>query len=237
MSIPVKAIVAQDYIEGTKSYILKYFPIRVDYKDGMWKFGNLDPHLEFLYGGYDLVEFCIKINEFGLYEIARLPENCNKEKDLNYELLTGSKFHTLFSLISRVIPHTEEIYDMHTRTLCPKDDTSPLEYMFLISSFWKEIKKSPNDSNIKKLLDNRSNKGYIYIAELDGCIKVGFSKNVTQRLNSYKTSNMNVKLLYSVRSTFGKEKAFHTIYNNGKEKYQIGSEHIIISNLLKHIKN
>ena len=238
MSITVNPVVTQDYIPEIESYILKDFPIRADYRDGMWTLGNLDPHLKFLDTnlaflniGQDLDNNLIRIGMDGLYEIAKIPSGNFSGKDIEFYLLTSDNFLEIFHPVSMSLPHTDEIYDSHTKILNPKNHQYLFTSAMYLSKFWNKI--SQKIETKAKLIVSKI--GFIYVVELDGYIKVGFSKKVNQRLKSYKTSSVKVNLIYKTRATIQDEKAFHRIYNKSIEKYQKGTENKIINNLKLHM--
>lgn len=61
--------------------------------------------------------------------------------------------------------------------------------------------------------------GWMYMAQLDGCIKIGYSNDPENRVQSFSTSNMSAKMLHKKKATIQDEKAFHKLHNNGKEQY------------------
>ncbi|MGL5075844.1 MAG: hypothetical protein ACRDBG_08375 [Waterburya sp.] len=70
----------------------------------------------------------------------------------------------------------------------------------------------------KSLFANQK-EGVLYLVELDGCLKIGFSTNIDERLKAYKTSSFIVKLLAIRSSNISEEKAIHKKINNSQEKY------------------
>jgi hypothetical protein len=63
--------------------------------------------------------------------------------------------------------------------------------------------------------------GFIYAVKLDGCVKVGFSQDVYQRLKAYSTGSYTTEIIYTKSATQSEERQFHKKYNNNQEKYDI----------------
>lgn len=59
----------------------------------------------------------------------------------------------------------------------------------------------------------KTRKGLIYLVELDGCLKVGFSTNLNQRLKTFKTCNSKVNLIAKKEGLMADEQE---IFNNLK---------------------
>ncbi len=84
----------------------------------------------------------------------------------------------------------------------------------------------------KKQKADLSPKGFVYAVKLDGCIKVGFSKDVEQRLKAYRTGSFSVELIYTAIATQNEERQFHKKYNSNQEKYDLEA----ISELFKLLR-
>jgi len=76
--------------------------------------------------------------------------------------------------------------------------------------------------------------GYIYMFELDGCLKIGFSTNIEKRAKAFSVSNNKVDLLYYKKATLQQELCFHRKHNNSSEKYPLDRKNELLS-LLKTI--
>lgn len=69
--------------------------------------------------------------------------------------------------------------------------------------------------------------GFMYVIQLDGCIKVGFSTDVKARMQQFESTSMRVDLLHKVPALLSQEKEFHKLFNNKSEKYRQSATSII----------
>jgi hypothetical protein len=89
-------------------------------------------------------------------------------------------------------------------------------------------KVGSNENNILKPSQPKEHKqGFIYVIQLDGCIKVGFSTDVDTRIKQFETTSMRVDLLHKVPALLSQEKEFHRLFNNKSEKYTQSPKSII----------
>lgn len=97
------------------------------------------------------------------------------------------------------------------------------KYMETILNLPSDFRKAAFYGKISTPVVNcnqKQNKGFLYLLELDGCLKIGFTRNLAKRINSYKTGNIKVILLAFRKSTLTEEKEIHKRLNNGQEKYK-----------------
>lgn len=75
--------------------------------------------------------------------------------------------------------------------------------------------------------DKKPKSGFMYVIQLDGCIKVGFSTDVDERMKQFESTSMRVDLLHKVPALLSQEKEFHKLFNNKSEKYSQSAKDII----------
>ena len=109
----------------------------------------------------------------------------------------------------------------------PKND---LYTAFLLKDLLSECK--PISKTNKQYIEPEK-LGDIYMLELDGCIKIGFTTNIESRIATYKTSSRLVKLLYKTSGTIKQEKLFHKLNNQGEEKYNKEDYPYLLKKLFK----
>jgi hypothetical protein len=74
--------------------------------------------------------------------------------------------------------------------------------------------------------------GVIYLAKLDGHLKLGFTQNLNKRLDSFKTTNARVELVNSVKGTLCQEKRLHSkLGSKVRELYYFEDEQKILKEM------
>lgn len=75
--------------------------------------------------------------------------------------------------------------------------------------------------------------GIIYLVKLDAHLKLGFTRSLDKRLNSFKTTNDRVELIKTVYGTLQDEKYLHSILDSKvRELYDFRDEKRIIQEML-----
>ena len=70
--------------------------------------------------------------------------------------------------------------------------------------------------------------GYIYLVELDGCLKMGYSGDPEQRINSYKISSYKVNTIKIVKGNKISEQYLHRFLYSCSEKYDKSREFEVV---------
>jgi hypothetical protein len=94
-----------------------------------------------------------------------------------------------------------------------------------------------SSSTPKKSSSKRSKKSteVIYLVKLDAHLKLGFTRNIDQRLRSFKNTNVRVELINSVEGTMQMEKRLHSILGSkARELYDFKDEQRIIEAMGAH---
>lgn len=131
------------------------------------------------------------------------------------------KFYSAFSPI--------EEFDTALNAFEMNDDKGGLSQIAAHQNFWPDVKIASLPSTLCSLPKlKREKQGFIYVVELDGCIKVGFSSDWQRRIKQYKTGSLETVVLLVIKGTIAQELAFHRKYNQGKEKYFSSMKNFII---------
>lgn len=109
------------------------------------------------------------------------------------------------------------------------------DWAFAISGVFELIWTQPKTKESTNILNDKTKQkevnqdGYIYVVQLDSFVKVGFSRNVEQRMKQYQTSNLNVNVIKKFKGTLSQELDFHRQTNGGSEKYLDTPDNVIAS--------
>jgi hypothetical protein len=222
----------EHYLVGYVSRTLKHYPIAIDYKDKEYFYrwlGKEPP--PYAYGGWSpLVERVISVDCHGLFMWGEF--ELRDANDINSglierkEVLTGS-----LDLVEGLMPIVEslELTDAWWGLFGRQINIHKLDILSQIcqdQTFYTLYPKVAEELEKPVLLARKlkkktppSTRGSIYAVELDGFIKMGFSRDVTQRLVSYRTSSLIVNLLFTEPATLKQELLYHKKHNHGSEKY------------------
>lgn len=161
----------------------------------------------------------------------------------------------VFNLGARITADlfTEDQYCSIDTSLDKLQYSSALERLFAYAFLFKELNTKKylearegdkiNTSMEKKKTGMRKPKksapkkqGYIYLVELDGCLKLGFSTSLKERVSSYKTGSVSVTLIAQKQGTMAEEKRIHReLKGNLSEKYPKERKEEILNRYFKGV--
>jgi hypothetical protein len=87
-----------------------------------------------------------------------------------------------------------------------------------------------------KCKKSRTNTGSIYLVKLDSYLKLGFTRNLSSRLSTFKNTNVRVDLIKTVEGTLWMEKRLHSMLGSKKrELYDFDDEQRIIEAMSQNL--
>jgi hypothetical protein len=90
----------------------------------------------------------------------------------------------------------------------------------------KDVSSTPNSPRSKM---PKKRTGFIYLVKLDAHLKLGFTQNINQRLDAFKTTNFRVELIKSIKGTLCQEKRLHSrLGSKVRELYEFEDEQKIV---------
>lgn len=73
----------------------------------------------------------------------------------------------------------------------------------------------------------------LYLVRLDGCLKIGYSNDIPNRIKSFQTSCLNVEFIASREGTVIEEKKMHELCSNFRIKNELFKDNDWVINLFK----